>query len=86
MQPSSPDCEAKEMALADVEAPKSLSGSDSNDAAEDCSLDRKILLKTDLTVLSLLVVTATLEFLDKNALAYAAVWGLRTDTGLVGQE
>lgn len=45
-----------------------------------------MLLKTDLFVLTLLVVVATLEFLDKNALAYAAVFGLRADTNLVGQE
>lgn len=55
-------------------------------AAQDTSLDRKILLKIDSVVLSLLVVTSTLAFLDKNALAYAAVWGLREDTGLVGQQ
>ncbi|GAA6002871.1 uncharacterized protein JCM10292_001348 [Rhodotorula paludigena] len=53
---------------------------------EEVRLDRRVLLKTDLFVLTLLVVVATLEFLDKNALAYAAVFGLRADTNLVGQE
>ena len=34
--------------------------------AEDASLDRRIIVKTDAVVLSLITVVATLEFLDKN--------------------
>ncbi|KAL3464723.1 major facilitator superfamily domain-containing protein [Aspergillus heterothallicus] len=47
---------------------------------------RRVLLKIDLVVMPLIVVAMTLAFLDKNALAYAAIFGLRTDTHLVGQQ
>ncbi|KAI0473398.1 major facilitator superfamily domain-containing protein [Xylariaceae sp. FL0804] len=47
---------------------------------------RRILIKTDLVVMPLIVVSMTLAFLDKNALSYATLFGLRTDTGLVGQQ
>ncbi|KAJ5651425.1 Major facilitator superfamily domain general substrate transporter [Penicillium longicatenatum] len=47
---------------------------------------RRILLKIDSVVLPLIVVSMTLAFLDKNGLAYAAVYGLETDTHLVGQQ
>ncbi|GAA6003268.1 hypothetical protein JCM10207_001834 [Rhodosporidiobolus poonsookiae] len=57
-----------------------------NRTPEEVKLDRRIVFKTDVIVLSMLVVVATLEFLDKNALAYAAVWGLKTDTNLEGQD
>lgn len=36
------------------------------EAAEDTSLDRRIIVKTDAVVLTLVTVVATLEFLDKN--------------------
>ena len=36
------------------------------EAAEDTSLDRRIIFKTDAVVLSLVTIVATLEFLDKN--------------------
>ncbi|KAL2848519.1 major facilitator superfamily domain-containing protein [Aspergillus pseudoustus] len=47
---------------------------------------RRVLLKIDLVVMPLIVLAMTLAFLDKNALAYAAIFGLRTDTHLVGQQ
>ncbi|KAH6695453.1 allantoate permease, partial [Plectosphaerella plurivora] len=47
---------------------------------------RRLLLKTDLVVTPLAVISMTLAFLDKNALGYAAVFGLQDDTGLVGQQ
>jgi hypothetical protein len=36
------------------------------EAAEDTSLDRRIIVKTDAVVLTLVTIVATLEFLDKN--------------------
>ncbi|GAA6062584.1 hypothetical protein JCM10212_004179 [Sporobolomyces blumeae] len=75
-----------EKADSDVDGLSSAHDIDFDFAANDASLDRRILLKTDGIVLVLLVLVAVLEFLDKNALAYAAVWGLRQDTGLKGQE
>lgn len=36
------------------------------DAAEDESLDKRIVVKTDAVVLTLVTIVATLEFLDKN--------------------
>ncbi|KAF3019854.1 hypothetical protein E8E14_013443 [Neopestalotiopsis sp. 37M] len=49
-------------------------------------MDRRIIIKTDAVILVQLVAIATLEFLDKNSLAYSAILGLRTDTNLVGQQ
>ncbi|KAM0274315.1 hypothetical protein ACHAQH_007948 [Verticillium albo-atrum] len=47
----------------------------------------RLLLKTDLVVMPLAILSMTLAFLDKeNALGYAAVFGLREDTNLVGQQ
>ncbi|CAL3971284.1 unnamed protein product [Diplocarpon coronariae] len=50
------------------------------------SMRRGLRLKTDLVILPLIVLTSTLAFLDKNAMAYAAVYGMRKDTHLVGQQ
>lgn len=36
------------------------------ESAEDASLDRRIIVKTDAVVLTLITLVATLEFLDKN--------------------
>lgn len=54
--------------------------------AQDTKRDKKILFKIDIVVLTLVTLVATLEFLDKNGMAYAALWGMRTDTKLVGQQ
>jgi hypothetical protein len=54
--------------------------------AQDTKRDKKILFKIDIVVLTLVTLVATLEFFDKNGMAYAAVWGMRTDTDLVGQQ
>ncbi|CAG9981803.1 unnamed protein product [Clonostachys byssicola] len=48
--------------------------------------NRRLLLRSDLVVLPILTLTAFFAALDKNALGYAAVFGIRQDTGLVGQE
>jgi hypothetical protein len=50
--------------------------------AQDTKRDKKILFKIDIVVLTLVTLVATLEFLDKNGMAYAAVWG-RTPISLV---
>ncbi|GME25672.1 Major facilitator superfamily [Neofusicoccum parvum] len=50
------------------------------------ALNKRLLLKTDLLVLPLIVLTSTFAFLDKNGMAYAAVYGMKTDTNLKGQE
>ncbi|KAF7531249.1 hypothetical protein G7054_g9046 [Neopestalotiopsis clavispora] len=47
---------------------------------------RRLLLKTDLVVMPLAVLSMTLAFLDKNALGYAAVLGIKTDAHLHGQQ
>ncbi|KAJ5710012.1 Major facilitator superfamily domain general substrate transporter [Penicillium malachiteum] len=47
---------------------------------------KRVLMKIDLVVMPLVVISMTLAFLDKNGLAYAAVYGLETDTHLVGQQ
>ncbi|KAF2721088.1 MFS general substrate transporter [Polychaeton citri CBS 116435] len=54
---------------------------------EDVKLSpKKLLLKIDLVVLPLIVLTSTLAFLDKNGMAYAEVWGMSEDANLKGQE
>ncbi|KAL3302968.1 major facilitator superfamily transporter [Colletotrichum asianum] len=50
------------------------------------AVNRRLLMKTDLVVLPCLVISMTLAFLDKNALGFAAIFGLRTDANLKGQE
>ncbi|KAF5001924.1 hypothetical protein FDECE_10805 [Fusarium decemcellulare] len=47
---------------------------------------KRVVRKTDAVVLPLLTIAMTLAFLDKNALSFAAVFGLKEDTNLVGQE
>ncbi|KAI9742135.1 MAG: hypothetical protein M1834_000525 [Cirrosporium novae-zelandiae] len=55
---------------------------------EDLSpaVNRRILRKTDAVIMPILIVAMTLAFLDKNGMAYAAVWGMKTDAHLKGQE
>jgi hypothetical protein len=43
-------------------------------------ISRRLVLKIDAVILLQLVIIATLEFLDKNSLAYAAILGLKTET------
>ncbi|PVH84373.1 putative allantoate permease [Cadophora sp. DSE1049] len=50
------------------------------------AMNKRLRLKTDLVILPLIVITSTLAFLDKNGMAYAAVYGMRKDTHLVGQQ
>ncbi|KAL6400968.1 hypothetical protein AUP68_16688 [Ilyonectria robusta] len=47
---------------------------------------KRLLLKTDLVVMPLAVLSMTLAFLDKNALGYAAILGIKEDANLQGQE
>ncbi|EXJ89436.1 hypothetical protein A1O3_02503 [Capronia epimyces CBS 606.96] len=62
-------------------------GDDENGATHlSAKQNQRLLLKTDLVVTPLIVLSMTLAFLDKNGLAYAAVYGLREDNHLVGQD
>ncbi|KAF3000931.1 hypothetical protein E8E13_008746 [Curvularia kusanoi] len=47
---------------------------------------RRLLLKTDLIIMPLAIVCMTIAFLDKNALGYAAVLGIKEDANLKNQE
>lgn len=47
---------------------------------------KKVLRKIDLRILSLMMVTYVLQYLDKNCINVASVYGLKKDTHLVGQE
>ncbi|KAH6900007.1 major facilitator superfamily domain-containing protein [Thelonectria olida] len=47
---------------------------------------KRLLRKTDLVVMPLAVLSMTLAFLDKNALGYAAIFGIKDDAHLQGQE
>lgn len=46
----------------------------------------KVKRKVDLRILSLLIVTYFFQYLDKNSINLASVYGLKTDTHLVGQD
>ncbi|TVY91877.1 putative transporter [Lachnellula willkommii] len=47
---------------------------------------KKVLKKIDLRVLSILMVTYVLQYLDKNCVNIASVYGLKKDTHLKGQD
>ncbi|KAH7403005.1 major facilitator superfamily domain-containing protein [Cadophora sp. MPI-SDFR-AT-0126] len=47
---------------------------------------KKVLRKVDLRILSLMMITYVLQYLDKNCINIASVYGLKKDTHLVGQE
>ncbi|KAI1137765.1 MFS general substrate transporter [Hypoxylon sp. FL0543] len=48
--------------------------------------NKRILRKIDHNLLPLMVITYTLNFMDKNALSYSANFGLTTDNHLVGNQ
>ncbi|PCG94221.1 Major facilitator superfamily domain, general substrate transporter [Penicillium occitanis (nom. inval.)] len=52
----------------------------------DNSEARKVVWKIDLFLLPLLAVTYMIQFLDKSCVSYAALWGMRTDAHLVGDQ
>ena len=54
--------------------------------ADNLKLNRRVVFKIDCVILPFLVITMFLQLLDKNCLSYAALYGLRTDTNLKGQE
>ncbi|TVY34905.1 putative transporter [Lachnellula subtilissima] len=56
------------------------------DVALDHTEARKVLKKIDLRVLSILMVTYVLQYLDKNCVNIASVYGLKKDTHLKGQD
>jgi hypothetical protein len=47
---------------------------------------KKVLRKVDMRILSLMMVTYFLQYLDKNSINVASVYGLKNDTHLEGQE
>ncbi|KAI1377766.1 MFS general substrate transporter [Hypoxylon crocopeplum] len=48
--------------------------------------NKRILSKIDRNLLPLMIITYTLNFMDKNALSYSANFGLTTDNHLVGNQ
>ncbi|ODV84811.1 hypothetical protein CANARDRAFT_200033 [[Candida] arabinofermentans NRRL YB-2248] len=62
------------------------SGNTDSQNASLISLNKKVVMKIDLVILPFLICTIFLQLLDKNCLSYAQLYGLSTDTGLVGQE
>ncbi|ESZ94400.1 MFS transporter [Sclerotinia borealis F-4128] len=47
---------------------------------------KKVLRKVDFRILSLLMVTYVLQYLDKNSINLASVLGLKKDVNMVGQD
>lgn len=52
----------------------------------DESEAKRVLRKIDLRILPILFVTYMLQYLDKNSLNFASVYGLAKGTGLKGQD
>ncbi|KAH8891533.1 MFS general substrate transporter [Thozetella sp. PMI_491] len=52
----------------------------------DTSIAKRVLRKIDFRLIPLLFVTYMFNFMDKTILSSASVFGLREDTGLVGQQ
>ncbi|KAM0427806.1 hypothetical protein ACHAPT_007263 [Fusarium lateritium] len=70
----------------DMHQTVSSDGGDGSDAALTKAQAKRLLLKTDLVVMPLAVLSMTLAFLDKNALGYAAIFGIKDDAHLKPQE
>lgn len=59
----------------------------SQDALEiDSAEAKRVLRKIDIRLVPILFVTYLLQYLDKNGINYASVYGLKTGTHLVGQD
>jgi membrane-anchored glycerophosphoryl diester phosphodiesterase (GDPDase) len=56
------------------------------DVEIDLTQNKKVLQKVDMRILSVLVVTYFLQYLDKNCINIASVYGLETDNYLKGLE
>jgi sugar phosphate permease len=52
----------------------------------DTALNKKLIRKVDMILLPLLMGTYMLQYIDKNALSYAAVFDLFTDTGITSDQ
>ncbi|GJN88188.1 hypothetical protein Rhopal_001153-T1 [Rhodotorula paludigena] len=52
----------------------------------DPAVERRVLRKLDMTVLPAFAIIFGLNYLDKIGLSYAAIFGMRTDLNLVGQD
>lgn len=70
--------------LAHVDRAASILGDEPIDLTEEES--RRICRKIDKVILPILVWVYFLQILDKSVLGYGAVLGLRTDTGLTGDQ
>lgn len=53
---------------------------------EELKLNKKVVFKIDCVILPFLIITMFLQLIDKNCLSYAALYGMKTDCNLVGQE
>lgn len=78
------DSEKGPHSVSEAKADDILSDTPKNDSVK--SIERRILIKTDLVVLTFVVLIAFLMFLDKNCLSFAAILGMKTDANLKGQE
>ncbi|KAH8800437.1 major facilitator superfamily domain-containing protein [Xylogone sp. PMI_703] len=52
----------------------------------DAKEERWVLWKIDMAIMPLMCIVFFFQYLDKTSLSYAAVFGMRTDTHLVGQD
>ena len=57
-----------------------------NDIEIESAEAKKVLRQIDLRVMPILFVTYMLQYLDKNSINFASVYGLQTGTGLKGQD
>jgi MFS family permease len=59
---------------------------DPEELAANLKLNKKVVFKIDCVILPFLTITMFLTLLDKNCLSYAALYGLKTDNNLKGQD
>ncbi|KAH8653175.1 membrane transporter [Tricladium varicosporioides] len=75
---------------ATVSAPQSITSAPGeiigSDEVSDKALERRVLLKTDIVVLPMMCFVFFFQYLDKQSLSYASVYGLITDLKLVGNQ
>ncbi|KAM0470669.1 hypothetical protein ACHAP7_009467 [Fusarium lateritium] len=57
-----------------------------NELLSDTALNKKLIRKVDMILLPLLMGTYMLQYIDKNALSYAAVFDLFTDTDITSEQ
>lgn len=65
---------------------KDISHAQVQDLVEDTEANKQLIRKVDLILMPLLMGTYVLQYIDKQAMSYAAVFDLLTDTNMTGNQ